>query len=87
VDTKEKSEQGHGRRTEWQGSFIPLDFETVSKKGCFTISRGKKQISPLLAPSGKNFGKIPYWPHLEKILPTLMSKVCDDSSLNFDMSQ
>jgi len=25
-----------------------------------------------LAPPGKNFGKILYWPSLEKILPTLI---------------
>jgi len=34
----------------------------LAKKGCFSISRGKKQISPLLAPPGKNFGKVPYCP-------------------------
>jgi len=30
-----------------------------------------KQISPLLHPY-KNFGKMPSWPPLEKILPTSM---------------
>ena len=28
---------------------------------CSSNSKGKKQISPLLAPPGKNFGKFPYW--------------------------
>jgi len=41
----------------------PLDFQIISKK---------KQISPLLAPPGKHFGKFPYWPPVEKILPTPM---------------
>jgi len=45
----------------------------LAKKVAFSISRGKNQISPLLALPGKNFGKISYWPLLEKILPTLMN--------------
>jgi len=32
----------------------------LAKKVVFSILRGKKQISPLLAPPGKIFGKIPY---------------------------
>jgi len=32
----------------------PLDFEIFSKKGCFLILSGKKQISPPLPPR-KNF--------------------------------
>jgi len=31
-----------------------LDFEIISKKSFFSILRGKKQISPLFAPPGKN---------------------------------
>jgi len=38
----------------------------------FSILRGKKQISPLLAPLEK-FWEIPLLPPLEKILPTPMS--------------
>jgi len=34
----------------------------LAKKVVFSISSGKKQISPLLAIPGKNFGKIPYCP-------------------------
>ena len=36
------------------------------KKVVFSISRKKKQILPLLAPPGKNFGKIPYCPPWKK---------------------
>jgi len=32
-----------------------LDFEIISKKGCFLISRGKSQSSPLLASPWKIF--------------------------------
>jgi len=39
-------------------------------KVVFSILRGKKQISPLLAPLEKNLGKSPPGPLLEKILPT-----------------
>jgi len=48
------------------GTFPPLDFEIISKKGFFSMSMGKKQISPLLDPPGKNFGKIPYCPPWKK---------------------
>jgi len=37
-----------------------------AKKGCFLSFEWEKQISPLLAPLWKNFGKIPWWPTLEK---------------------
>ena len=33
---------------------VGRDFEIISTKGCFSISRGKKQISPLLPPPGKD---------------------------------
>jgi len=50
---------GRGR----QGGQRPnLDFEIISKKIAFSISRGKKQVLPLLAPTGKKFEKIPYCP-------------------------
>jgi len=63
----------HGRRKGSRGAKAPLDFEIFSKKRLFFQFRGvKKQISPLLAPLEKNFGKIPYWPPLEKILLTPM---------------
>jgi len=38
------------------GSRSPLDFENFSKKRL--VSSWKKQISPLLPPPWKNFGKI-----------------------------
>jgi len=59
------SEGGHG------GPSRPGFWNYWQKKLFFSISRGKKKISPLLAPLGKNFGKIPTAP-LEKILPTSM---------------
>jgi len=37
----------------------PLEFE---KNVVFLVTSGKKQISPLLAPPYKNFGKIHCWP-------------------------
>jgi len=39
------------------GVKAPLDFENFRKKVVFLISGGKKQLSPLLAPPWKNFGK------------------------------
>jgi len=45
----------HGRRR--GGVKAPLDFENFRKKVVFLISGGKKQLSPLLAPPWKNFGK------------------------------
>jgi len=44
----------------------------LGKKVVFLVLSGKKQISPLCTPPWKNFGKIPQWPPLEKILPTPM---------------
>jgi len=49
-----------GVRREGQGAWLPWILKLLARKGCFSISRGKKQISPLLAPTGKNFGKIRY---------------------------
>jgi len=40
----------HGRWNEGQGG----QAENFSRRDFFSISRGKKQISPLLAPPGKN---------------------------------
>jgi len=37
-----------------------LDCNIIGKKVVLSIWRGKKQISSLLAPPGKNFGKITY---------------------------
>jgi len=53
----------HRRRKGGQRGPCPtLDFEIISKKGCFfAISRGKKQISPLLAP-WKKFWENPLLP-------------------------
>ena len=45
----EISYMGVGRR-----NIGPLDFQIFSKKGCFLVVSGKKQISPLLPPPGKN---------------------------------
>jgi len=65
----------------WQrGALGPPDFETISKKVFFSISRGKNQISPLLAFPGKKFGKISYWPPWKKILPTPMPAWCSNFS-------
>jgi len=49
-----------------------LDFEIISKKGCFFNFEGKKQISPLLIPPAKILGKSPTGHPLEKVLPTPM---------------
>jgi len=43
--------QNHGHR---KGLWIPLDFEIFSKKAVSLVLGGKQQISPLLAPLGKN---------------------------------
>ena len=40
----------------------PWILKLLAKKVVFSISRGKKQISPLLPPPGKHLGKIPYCP-------------------------
>ena len=45
-----------------RGAKPPLDFENFSKKGCFLSFEWENQISPLLAPPCKNFGRIPWWP-------------------------
>jgi len=37
-----------------------LDCNIIGKKVVLSIWRGKKQISSLLAPPGKHFGKITY---------------------------
>jgi len=47
-------------------------WKLLAKNFFFSISRDKKQISPLLALPGKNFGKTSTAPPLEKILPTPM---------------
>jgi len=65
---------GRGERE----ALAPWILKLLAKKVVFSISRGKKQISPLLAPPGKNFGKIPYWPPLEKIFPTPMYRPVHD---------
>ena len=45
-----------------RGEALPSWFlKLLAKKVVFSISKGKNQISPRLAPPGKNFGKIPYW--------------------------
>jgi len=40
----------HGRRKGGRGAPALLDFKIIAKKVVFSISRGKKRISPLLAP-------------------------------------
>ena len=47
-----------GRGKAWS----PLDFEIISKKSFFSISRGKKRISPLLEPPWKKFWENPLLP-------------------------
>ena len=49
------------------GGPSPLDFIISAKKVFFLVSSGLKQISPLLAPSRKDFGKI-FWCPPEKNL-------------------
>jgi len=44
----------------------PWILKLLAKKIVFSISRAETQISPLLAPPGKNFGKILYWPPWKK---------------------
>jgi len=44
------------------GMGLPWILKIPAKKVVFSISRGKKQISPLLA----FLGKIPYWPPWKK---------------------
>jgi len=61
---------GVGRETGW--GLGPWILKILAKKGCFSISRGKKQISPLWPPLEKILGKSPTGPPLEKILPTPM---------------
>ena len=61
----------HGRR-KWPCSL--LDFEHFSKKRLFSWFRVGKTNFTTFAPSWKNFGKIPWWPPLEKILPTPMTR-------------
>jgi len=50
----------HGRRKEGQWAKESQDFENFRKKVVFVVSSGKKQISPLLAPHWRKFGKIPW---------------------------
>jgi len=46
-----------------RGGLVPSGFwNSKQKKVVLSISRSKKQISSLLAPPGKTFGKIPFWP-------------------------
>ena len=49
---------GRGAGEPWP----PWILKSLAKKVVFSSSSRKNQISPLLAPLGKNFGKIPYWP-------------------------
>jgi len=42
-----------------RGERLPRILKISAKKVVFSISRGKNQISPLLALPWKNFGKIP----------------------------
>jgi len=48
---------------------LTFSYETFSKKGCFLVSSGWNEISPLFG----SLGKIHYRPPLEKILPTSMT--------------
>jgi len=51
----------------------PLYFEIISKKRLFFQFQGvRTKFHHFWPPPGKNFGKIPYWPPPEKILPTPM---------------
>jgi len=56
------SNMGVGRRGARQGFAPSWILKLITKKFDFSISRGKNQISSLLAVPWKNFGKIPYWP-------------------------
>ena len=65
---------GVGRGGGRGGLGPPWILKLLAKEYCFFfISRGKKQISPLLATPGKILEKFPSGPPLEKILPTPMS--------------
>jgi len=62
---------GVGRRGARLGFAPPWILKLLTKKLDFSISRGKNQISSLLAVSWKkNLGKSPTGPSLQKILPT-----------------
>jgi len=50
-----------------------MDFKIISEKGCFFNFVGQKPNFTTFAPPEKKFGKSPYWPPLEKILPTPMT--------------
>jgi len=54
----------HGRRK--GGHWPPWILKLLAKEFFFSNSRGKKQISPLLAPPGKKIGKNPYSPPWKK---------------------
>ena len=60
----------HGRRKGGQGDQGPLIFENCSKKGCFLSFEWEKTNFTTFGLPWKNFGKIPWCPSLEKILPT-----------------
>jgi len=44
------------------GARPPWILKLLEKKDCFFNFEDKNQISPLLSPPGKNFGKIPFCP-------------------------
>jgi len=68
-----------GRGKAWS----PLDFEIISKKSFFSISRGKKRISPLLEPPWKKFWENPLLPPpLDNILPTPMDWTLEDNMVD-----
>jgi len=63
----------HGRRRGGQGrGKPPWILKILAKKVVFPISRGEKQISPLLAPSWNKFWENPLLPFPGKKLPTPM---------------
>jgi len=58
------------------GAKSPLDFEIISKKTLVFQFRGvKTKFHHFCPPPGKDFGKTPTGPPLEKILPTPMNVV------------
>ena len=71
---------GHGRRKGKEGG---LGFRNFQKKVVFLVSRGKNEISPLLAPPRKFLEKSTRGPPLEKILPTPML-LDNEEQTNFD---
>ena len=64
----------------WGGQGVPFPpwiLKLIAKNIIFSISRGKKQISPLLAPPWKNLWENPLLAPLEKVPPTPVDELVE----------